>query len=149
MTSITWFFFGLFLSVYHATLPLAHHSNYPLNCCARCIPKSETHVCVVLLFQLSLSLNRGQTLIKTVLIYNSMRRIIVRRCHFWKFLTEGVCTYNVIKYYFWSNVIEINTDTCMLFYWGNFISNTTLIKYNIVQNFDPSALTFKKWCADY
>ena len=48
-------------------------------------------------FHLSFSLNRGQTYLNTVLNDKSVSHIIVRRCHFWKFLTEGVCTYNVIK----------------------------------------------------
>ena len=138
MTSITWFFF---VSFCRSTTRLFHWLTTPttLKPFVPGVYQNPRHMFVSFYcFRLSLSLNRGQTLIKTVLIYNSMRRIIVRRCNFWKFLTEGVCTYNVIKYFCWRNVnVEINTG--MPFYWCNFISNTTLVKYNIVQNFDLSA----------
>ena len=56
-----------------------------------------------------------------------------------------------MKYYIWGHLIEIYTDMFARpypIYQCNYISNTTLVKYNI----DRSAiikLEKKNWCADY
>ena len=90
MTSISWI---LSLLSHVVGLPRAYSIGLPfllsLNLlCQVYTNVQETYLC----------LNRGQTCLNTVMNDKSARRIIIRRCHFWKFLTKGVCTYNVKKY---------------------------------------------------